>query len=148
MHRILEHRDHRVAGGDLSGPRQAGLARVGQLPQLGADLIHAREVRGVGDDQHAIGPVLGRVAPGLGADALGRRGDQRVEVALHDGVHRLLFTGAVAGGLFRSRYAALVGATGVEVEWGLGGQRGHEGEAGSKESAHDGRFLGSGRPQM
>ena len=145
VHGILEHRDQRVPGGDLIGPCDAGFARVGQLSQLGADLIGAREVRGIGDDEHAIGAVLRGIAPGLGAHALGRRGDQRVEVALHDGVHRVLLTGGVAGDLLRSRYAVLIGTTGVEIERGLGGQRGHECEADGHESAHDGRFLGSGR---
>ena len=122
VHRVLEHGDRRVAGRDVGGARGGGLARVGQLSDLGADLVEPGKVGRIGDDEGPDRPALGGAAPRLDAYALGRAGDEGVEIVLELGVHRVLLPGGVAEHHLRPRHGGSVRAAGVEVE-GLGVQR-------------------------
>ncbi len=140
VHCVLEEHDRGVLGGDLRRPRRSGLAGVGELGDVGADLIEPGEVRGIGDDQRADRPVLERLTPALHAYAPGRAAHQRVEIVLQYGVHRLLLARRVPGDRLGARYRRAIGAARVEVELLCAGGRREEDteqERGKQTTYHD-----------
>ena len=125
VHRVLEQHDRRIARGDVRRAGGRGLAGIGELGNLGADLVEPGEVRRIGNDERADRPAFRRLPPPLDAHPLGCAGDERVEVALQLGVHRVLLPGGIAEDRLRAWHGGPVRAAVVEVEV-LRSKRGRE----------------------
>ena len=121
---VLEDRHGGVLRGDLRGPRGRRTPRIGQLREVGADLVEPRDIRRVGDDQRPDGTMLARLAPPLHAGAVAGSGDERIEVVLQHGIHRVLLARGVAGDDFGTGDGGPVGAPRVKIEALLGAEAG------------------------